>query len=686
MTLHQHTDDLDRIFSEVGQTKPASHRPLIIRACLLLAGLIVVAAVLVYWTLHQREREVLRGLSQRSEILASTRAEVLKTWLDSLGSSGLRLSHSDVFRLFATETGLNGNLPMKTPSLAAQVPYMMQVITQFAHQEGMLGVYLVDAKGRAILSSAGAPDLITEQRQAAVKVFASKTRAMTPVRQYADGLALDVLLPVAPPQEENPAAPSRVSGVFILTVPVQTALAEKLKASPLAQNGEETRLFQVIGGTIEELAPDGRPVLKKLTGVSLPLGKPLSFAKRSRLGGTTPVFSYGTWVPDMPWLVVQETNTNTATAPLRTYSWGVIALAILAILLITSAFVSFWWRQESAHNQALVSQYRDLGSRIAAQRRFLGSLMNTVTEMIGLKRKDGPYTYANPSFAHAVGRSPKEIEGLDDGEIFGRGTAERLQQSDKRTLTASSPVTVEEVVHLRDGPHELQISKVPYRDEKGEISGILTVSRDVTEIREAERRRQRGLQGMTRAFIRTIEQVDPYLSGHSQNVREIGVAIAKRLDLSSDEVTTIDIAAMLAQIGKLSVPKEIVSKKERLNPAEINIMQGHVSSAVSLLREVDFGLPVVETIQQMYERLDGQGYPEGLSGDQIRLPARVLAVADVFAARIEPRSYRDAISIDEALGILKDHPERYDALVVGALSAFLESIEGEKLVAAVQGR
>jgi HD-GYP domain-containing protein (c-di-GMP phosphodiesterase class II) len=218
------------------------------------------------------------------------------------------------------------------------------------------------------------------------------------------------------------------------------------------------------------------------------------------------------------------------------------------------------------------------------------------------------------------------------------------------------------------------------------VEGILVAGRDVTEIREAEQRRQRGLQAMTRAFVRVIEQVDPYLGGHSENVRDVSVGIATGLHVPQDVLITVDIAAMLAQIGKLSIPAEIVAKAERLSPDEVRIMQGHITQAVRILKDVELGLPVVDAIGQMYERLDGSGYPANRVANDICLPARILGVADVFAARIVPRSYREGISPEEAMQLLVDHPERYDATVVTALRQFIDSIDGEKFLARVQGR
>jgi PAS domain S-box-containing protein len=681
MTPTNDTKDFDLVFSEMDERRPADARPLVLRVALLIVTLVMISGALVYWALGNRERELVSDLRERSQILAATRAQVLETWVDSLARSGQRLSGSEVFRLFAAEVELGGGLPAQGTPLAAQMPYMIRAITEFAGQEGLIGAYLIDRQGRAVLASGAAPALTAAQRDAAVAVYASKKRMVTAARAHAGGLVADVILPVAPPQEQTPAAPRTVAGVFLFTVPVQGALSDLLKPSPLLGPGERIRLIQFSGEGAAALDPEGQPGLARIDWPDAPaVGKPLSFGLRRAAGGEAPVFSSGAWVGGLPWLVVHEAESGVALAAYREFRWGVVGLALAVTLLLAAAVAAFWWHQASENSQALAGQYRTLAGRIDAQRRFLEGVMNNLTEMVGLKGSSGAYAYVNPSFAKAVARSQEALAGLDDAEVFGRGTAEVLAASDRQARDEGRPVMAERAIHLPEGPRFLQFTKVPYRGEDGSIGGILSVARDVTELREAEAKRQAAFQQMTRALVRTIEAVDPYLAGQTQHVRDVGLAIAEGLGLGSDEVATIDIAAMLCQIGKVSVPADIVAKPGRLTDEERAIMQSHVAHALEILKGVDFGLPVVDALAEMYERLDGSGYPNGLAGDHIGLPARILAVADVFTARIERRSYREAVSPEEALGVLAGNAGRYDAGVVEALGRYLGTVAGEKLI------
>ncbi len=686
MTSTSDNTEFDLVFSETDESRAPDTRRLVIRSALLSLVLVVIAAVFVYWVQGNREQQIIDDLKQRSEIMSSTRAEVLETWLSALGNSGQRLSRSDLFRLFAAEIALTGGLPAQSTPLAAQVPYMIQAVTEYVRQEGLIGAYMVDAKGSAVLASGGAPALNQDQRAAAVAVYKTKTRRVTPARLSRRGLVVDVILPVAPPQEKNPAAPGSVAGVFVFTMPVQAALGKILTPSPLQEAGEVTRLLQVVGNSRSVLDANAQPALAPVEWrVALTTGSTLSFGERTSAVTGQRVFSSGAWVAGVPWMVVHEIDIAVALAPLRKFFWGVTGFAIVLTVLLVAMFTAFWWRQASEHSQELAGQYLEMGKRINAQRHFLESLMGTLTEMVGLKNEAGSYIYVNPSFADAVDRTQDEITGLDDAEVFGRGTAQALERTDQQARESEKPVMIEEIIHLPSGAKHLQFTKVPYTEEDGSITGILSVARDVTELREAEEKRQAAFHQMTRALVRTIETVDPFLAGHTQHVHEVGLALSHIMGLDAQQVATVDITAQLAQIGKVSVPKEIVAKADRLTPEEIEIMKSHVDNAVNILKGVDFGMPVVETLAQSYERLDGSGYPKGLKGDQVGLLARLLGVADVFCARIEPRSYRDPITAEEALEVFMDNLGKYDAQVVAALKEYLSSVAGEKFVAQVQG-
>ena len=148
--------------------------------------------------------------------------------------------------------------------------------------------------------------------------------------------------------------------------------------------------------------------------------------------------------------------------------------------------------------------------------------------------------------------------------------------------------------------------------------------------------------------------------------------------------STLRTAASLSQVGMIRLPHELLTKAGPLTPEERLLMEKHVDYAVEALRGIDFGLPVLQTIEQMHERMDGSGYPRKLQGEAICLQARILAVANTFCALMRPRSYRRRHDEPAALAILRERPFKYDQQVVDALAAFLQSAQGKEFVRILQ--
>jgi HD-GYP domain-containing protein (c-di-GMP phosphodiesterase class II) len=206
------------------------------------------------------------------------------------------------------------------------------------------------------------------------------------------------------------------------------------------------------------------------------------------------------------------------------------------------------------------------------------------------------------------------------------------------------------------------------------------VFRDITQLVETQERSRRVVQQTIDALVRTIEEADPFLGGHSRIMGGIASLMAKQLRLSDAEVATVEAAANLSQIGKMFVPREILLKPGILTPEEKQEMEKHVEYARNVLKGIEFDLPVVEAIYEMNERLDGRGYPRGLSGDQISMDARVLAVANAFTAMAKPRSYRPALPVNEVIATLERQTDSYDQNVVEALKQVIATPAGERLV------
>ncbi len=192
--------------------------------------------------------------------------------------------------------------------------------------------------------------------------------------------------------------------------------------------------------------------------------------------------------------------------------------------------------------------------------------------------------------------------------------------------------------------------------------------------RQAEEERTRSLErlrsamtGIVQAMIMAVEARDPYTAGHQRRVARLAAAIGAEMGLPPDKVDGIRYAGMIHDIGKISVPAEILSKPMRLSAPEMGLVRTHSQSGADILSDIDFPWPIAEIVLQHHERLDGSGYPAGLEGDEILVEARSLGVADVVDAAASHRPYRPARGIDAALEeLVAERGTLYDPSAVDA--------------------
>lgn len=180
------------------------------------------------------------------------------------------------------------------------------------------------------------------------------------------------------------------------------------------------------------------------------------------------------------------------------------------------------------------------------------------------------------------------------------------------------------------------------------------------------------------AMGRAVEVRDPYTAGHQKRVSELAWAVANSLGLSQDQMDGIKMAGHIHDIGKISLPQEILSKPGALTDIEFSLIKGHPEVGFKILKDVEFPWDIAQIVLQHHERLNGSGYPQGLSGDRILLEARILAVADVVEAMASHRPYRPALGLDKAVDeILSQKGLLYDSGVVEACLSVIEKWSSE---------
>ena len=185
------------------------------------------------------------------------------------------------------------------------------------------------------------------------------------------------------------------------------------------------------------------------------------------------------------------------------------------------------------------------------------------------------------------------------------------------------------------------------------------------KVQQSYKRLQKNMKDIIATIGKIAETRDPYTAGHQLNVSKLSTTIAQEMKLPLNKIEGIRIASLIHDIGKLSVPAEILVKPTKLTEIEFSLIKDHSQIGSDILKSIDFSWPVVKIILQHHERIDGSGYPRGLKGDEILLEAKIICVADVVEAMSSHRPYRPALGIDKALEeIFKNKNILYDPEVV----------------------
>ena len=195
---------------------------------------------------------------------------------------------------------------------------------------------------------------------------------------------------------------------------------------------------------------------------------------------------------------------------------------------------------------------------------------------------------------------------------------------------------------------------------------VLVEERTV-ELRASEQKLRTNLFDSVTALASIVEMRDPYTAGHQRRVAKAAVAIAKELQLAEEQVEGIYLAGVVFDIGKIRVPAEILNKPGRLRELEFAIIKEHSRNGFEILKGIDFPWPIAQIVLQHHERLDGSGYPQALTSNQILLEAKIIAVADVVESMVSHRPYRPCLGLDVALGEIElNKGKLYDPGVVDA--------------------
>ncbi len=332
--------------------------------------------------------------------------------------------------------------------------------------------------------------------------------------------------------------------------------------------------------------------------------------------------------------------------------------------------------REAREKQRLVGEKRRAEGDLRASEERFREFVEKANDIICTHDLEGNFTSANPAATRIYGYSPEEMLQLNIADIVDPEYLPLARQKVQEKLEGS-PWTkpYELLTYSKEGkPVWVEVS-ARLLERAGQPVEVLGIARDITERKRAEEELRQSFEKLRRAFegtvivlVSAVEMKDPYTAGHQRRVTQLTCAIANELGLPKEQIEGLRMASLIHDLGKTTIPAEILSKPGPLSELEYGMIQAHPQVGHDVLNgTIEFPWPVAQIVLQHHERMNGSGYPQGLKGKEIMLEARILAVADVVEAMASYRPYRPAHGIDKALeeisqnrGVLYD-PEVVDA-------------------------
>ena len=311
------------------------------------------------------------------------------------------------------------------------------------------------------------------------------------------------------------------------------------------------------------------------------------------------------------------------------------------------------------------------------------ALSENAPDIIYTIDKDGLINYVNPSWERILGYTTNEVLGTSVNQFLKKDDMRIVNDTIIKIINRKNP-TVDmyaSLIHKSGEERLFSMSGAPNFDESGNVVGVVGTLKDITDLKRSEAELQNSYHKLKLAMDSTIEAIslivesrDPYTAGHQKRVAALAGAIAGAMNMPEDQVEKIHMGSLIHDIGKIHVPAEILTKPGRLSKIEYEMMKAHPEIGYKILKTVDFIPPIAQMVYQHHERIDGSGYPLGISGKDMLLESKIIAVADSVEAMASHRPYRPAIGVDKALEMISENKGKlFDSQVVDAcLSLFME--------------
>lgn len=657
-------------------------------ALLLLFAITIIGLGLIKKIADNEYQRSIQNWQYRLSLMLDVRDERLNHWLSSQYNTLEKLARNQSLRLYLSQLS-ESNPSSQRDIQSAQRTYLQNLLIQTAKQHGFFetlpprsikasipqirhaGIAIIDSNGKLLVATPGMPVLDQLSVDIAKRVALKQRKEIRDVFLSKDQQQVMGFIVPAPALTNN----IRASIIGIRTL--DNSLYPQLTKKIFSTQTDETLLVRRHQGSVTYLNKTNpnhddiflqRPRDSETLAAAYALENPGRFAIRKNYQGKSVLF-ISRLNPDTNWLLLQTITETEALSNTKSTQQSLIVSFSLGLAALLFILIAAWRHGASLFAQKYAQALQEKSAVLTRQKTILQTVTNNIGDFILIIDSRDQVQFANLPLASQYQLNPDDLAGKSLTACFGPDTGNTLA-SHVHAARADKHIVVN-VATLAFNRNEriYHCSFIPINE-----SDTLAVLHDITELRNAQEKHNRLMKHLVQTLTHLIDGYVPDSENHSAKTTRLARSIAEEINLSSDEIETLELAACLSNIGKLFIPKEILEKTTPLTDDEREILQTTINQTSSMLMDLDFDGPVLETIAQKNEHIDGSGYPGGLEGEQILITARILAVANAFVAMQSPRAYRDALSIKDILDELyKGSGVLYDPRVIAALMHVAEN-------------
>lgn len=713
--------------SEASVTTPPDMpdlKPRLFGIALLVLGIVLAGAWLVSkFTAADLARD-LQAWQEKLNLIAESRTTDVDQWVGTNFKELKTLADNPSLQLYMTELQsmkqgdgpAPAGQPVKTPETESEpaqkvylrnlvvfsaqragfsIPNSLSAIPANVPQEGENGLAIIDSHNAVVVSTPMADETRDLILGYAVKSAPGK-QALIDIHKSKNGVpVIGFLTPVFSIQGDRDAG-SQIGWVVGVKA-VDSNLFALLKPPGITEKTLETVLVRNDGGMLTYISPlqDGTAALNK----SLPfdpakmadaklIASSGSFVSEMSDYRNKPVLATSRAITGTPWTLVVKVDRAEALAASNQHRASMEVFFFMLIAVIVLVIVALWRYAHSKRSLMMSSYFRTLAAEAVAQEKLVRLVADNQQEAIYIVDNAQTVRFANHKAAQEANMSPDSVAGKSLADVRGAAAAEYIAQQCE--LATKQGQVAYDVQRMQIGGEDhvirsayVPIAHIPVAALREPTPGVLVVEQDISEAVHEREKRLESQRQLIETLVRLVDRRDPFSANHSQLVSHLAQETAMEMKL--DEVTsaTARIAGSLMNIGKIIVPRDLLTKTGTLTPEEKRVIHDSMNAAADLLKDISFDGPVAETLRQWQEEWNGSG-PTGIKGESILVTARIIAVANAFVGMISPRSWRTAMPIEAANKFLLEQSDtHFDRRVVVALINYVENHQGKAWITKV---